>query len=210
MNSMNTLTARQQQILDMIREHVESTGFPPTRADITHALGYRSPNAAESHLRALERKGVITLQAGSSRGIRLVNDDGAEESTGLPLIGQVAAGSPVLAEEHVRARCPVDPTLFTPHADYLLTVQGMSMRDAGILEDDLLAVHRTNEARNGQIVVARLEDEVTVKRLKREGHRVELIAENPDYAPIRIDLREQELALEGLAVGVVRTTPESG
>lgn len=201
---MDTLTKRQAEILRFIRQFIEESGFPPTRADITRGLGFRSPNAAESHLRALERKGVITLQAGSSRGIRLMDDDGAEESPGLPLIGQVAAGSPVLAEEHVRARCPVDPTLFTPHADYLLTVQGMSMRDAGILEDDLLAVHRTSEARNGQIVVARVHDDVTVKRFQREGHQVQLLPENPDYSPIHVDLRDEPLVIEGLGVGLIR------
>jgi len=203
---MSDLTPRQQEILELIRERVETRGAPPTRAEIARELGFRSANAAESHLRALARKGAIELTPGASRGIRLA--EGAEG--GLPLVGRVAAGAPLLAAENLEGRYRVDPALFHPSADYLLRVRGDSMRDAGILDGDLLAVHRAAEAANGQIVVARLEDEVTVKRLKREGHRVELIAENPDYAPIRIDLREQELALEGLAVGVVRTTPESG
>jgi repressor LexA len=203
---MNDLTPRQQEILDLIRDRIETRGAPPTRAEIARELGFRSANAAESHLRALARKGAIELTRGSSRGIRLV--EGAEG--GLPLVGRVAAGAPLLAAENLEGRYRVDPAMFHPRADYLLRVRGDSMKDVGILDGDLLAVHQASEAANGQIVVARIEDEVTVKRLKREGHRVELIAENPDYEPIRVDLREQELALEGLAVGVVRTTPESG
>lgn len=201
---MHQLTARQEEILRFIRQFIAESGFPPTRADITRALGYRSPNAAESHLRALERKGAISLRAGSSRGIRLLDDHGEEEEPGLPVIGQVAAGSPVLAQEHVRERCRVDPAMFHPRADYLLAVQGMSMRDAGILEDDLLAVHRTTEARNGQIVVARLHDEVTVKRFQRDGHHVRLLPENPEYTPIDVDLRMEPLIIEGLGVGLIR------
>lgn len=201
---MLKLTARQEEILQFIRQFIADSGFPPTRADITRALGFRSPNAAESHLRALEKKGAISLRAGSSRGIRLLNENGEEADPGLPVIGQVAAGSPVLAQEHVREHCRVDPAMFRPRADYLLAVQGMSMRDAGILEDDLLAVHRTSEARNGQIVVARLHDEVTVKRFQRDGHHVQLLPENPDYNPINVDLRTDPLIIEGLGVGLIR------
>ncbi len=203
---MNDLTPRQQEILDLIRDRIETRGAPPTRVEIARELGFRSANAAESHLRALARKGVIELTRGASRGIRLA--EGAEG--GLPLVGRVAAGAPLLAAENLEGRYRVDPAMFHPHADYLLRVRGDSMKDVGILDGDLLAVHQAAEAANGQIVVARIDDEVTVKRLKREGHRVELIAENPDYEPIRVDLRERELVLEGLAVGVVRTTPESG
>ncbi|MEX0731850.1 MAG: transcriptional repressor LexA [Aquisalimonadaceae bacterium] len=200
---MLKLTARQQEILDFIRGFIRESGFPPTRADITRALGFRSPNAAESHLRALEKKGVISVKPGSSRGIRLLGDEPADNA-GLPIIGQVAAGSPVLAEEHVHGHCRFDPGMFTPSADYLLTVRGMSMRDAGILDGDLLAVHRTTEARNGQIVVARLHDEVTVKRFKREGHRAWLFPENPDFTPLEVDLRREPLVIEGLGVGLIR------
>ena len=203
---MDDLTPRQREILDLIRDRIETRGAPPTRAEIARELGFRSANAAESHLRALARKGAIELTPGSSRGIRLA--EAAEP--GLPLVGRVAAGAPLLAAENLEGRYRVDPAMFHPRADYLLRVRGDSMRDAGILEGDLLAVHRAAEADNGQIVVARIEDEVTVKRLRRQGHRVELLAENPDYAPIEIDLREHELVLEGLAVGVVRTTPEGG
>ena len=203
---MEDLTPRQHEILALIREWIERHGAPPTRSEIARALGFRSANAAESHLRALARKGALELTPGASRGIRLRLDT----ADGLPLVGRVAAGAPLLAEENLEGRYRVDPALFHPRADYLLRVRGDSMRDVGILEGDLLAVHRTGEADNGQIVVARIEDEVTVKRLRRRGHRVELIAENPDYAPIEIDLRARELVLEGLAVGVVRTTPEGG
>ena len=196
---MDTLTPRQQQVLALIREHIAAHGLPPTRAEIAQALGFRSTNAAESHLRALARKGVIELVSGSSRGIRL-----AEPSDGLPVVGRVAAGQPILAEQHVETHYRLDPALFRPRADYLLRVRGMSMREAGILDGDLLAVHRTPEASNGQIVVARLDDEVTVKRFRRRGHRVTLLPENPDFAPIEIDLREQPLELEGIGVGVIR------
>jgi len=201
---MHKLTARQEEIRQFIRKFIIDSGFPPTRADITRALGFRSPNAAESHLRALEKKGAISLQAGSSRGIRLLDDTGGEAESGLPVIGQVAAGSPVFAQEHVRERCQVDPGIFRPRADYLLSVQGMSMRDAGILEGDLLAVHRTADVRNGQIVVARLQDDVTVKRFQRDGYQVRLLPENPDYTPITVDLRTEPLVIEGLGVGLIR------
>ena len=195
---MEELTARQQEILRMIREFMEDSGFPPTRAEICRAMGFRSPNAAEEHLRTLERKGVIEMLAGASRGIRLKQDPG------LPLIGRVAAGSPILAEQNVEARLQLDPQLFKPRADYLLRVRGMSMRDAGILDGDLLAVHRAHEARSGQIVVARLHDEVTVKRFKRRGSQVQLLPENPDFKTIEVDLRRTPLAIEGIAVGVIR------
>lgn len=195
---MEKLTPRQAQILQLIREYAEATGFPPTRAEIASAMGFSSPNAAEDHLRALARKGAIEMQAGVSRGIRL------KEGGGLPLVGRVAAGSPILAAEHIESRFQLDPALFSPRADYLLRVQGMSMRDAGILDGDLLAVHRTAEARNGQVVVARLADEVTVKRFQRRGDQVRLLPENPDFQPILVDLRREALVIEGLGVGVIR------
>ena len=204
---MDALTERQQEILKLIRELTEVSGFPPTRAEIAERMGFRSVNAAEQHLRALERKGAIDISSGASRGIR-VRDARPGGRAGrlleLPVIGRVAAGSPMLAEEHVQGRFQVDPNLFTPRADYLLRVRGLSMRDAGILEGDLLAVHRTEEARSGQVVVARLADEVTVKRFRRRGYRVQLIPENVDFEPIDVDLRSQSLVIEGLGVGVVR------
>ena len=196
---MESLTSQQQKILEFIREAIEATGFPPTRAEIMQAFEFRSPNAAESHLRTLERKGAIELLRGSARGIRLKQD------TGVPLIGRVAAGSPLLAEANVQGRYQIDPSLFKPRADYLLKVRGMSMRDAGILDGDLLAVHSTPEARSGQIVVARLHDEVTVKRFQRRGPVVELVAENPDFEPIVVDTRRDSLVIEGVAVGLVRS-----
>ena len=195
---MDELTPRQAEVLRLIADFLQSTGFPPTRADIAQALGFRSANAAEDHLRALERKGYIEMLPGASRGIRL------KEQQGLPLIGRVAAGSPILAEEHIQGRYQVDPAMFTPRADYLLRVRGLSMRDAGILEGDLLAVHRTDDARTGQIVVARLADEVTVKRFRRRGNSVQLLPENPDFEPIEVDARSGEFAIEGVAVGVIR------
>ena len=201
------LTDRQAEILRLIRELTEASGFPPTRAEIAERMGFRSVNAAEQHLRALERKGALEIASGASRGIK-VRDRGTSRTgrlLDLAVIGRVAAGSPILAEENVQARYQIDPNLFTPRADYLLRVRGLSMRDAGILEGDLLAVHRTQEAHSGQIVVARLADEVTVKRLKRRGHAVQLLPENPDFAPIEIDLRSDELAIEGVAVGVIRS-----
>ena len=198
------MTLRQRQILDLIRTHLEATGFPPTRAEIAAALGFRSANAAEEHLRALARKGAIELLKGTSRGIRLLQPQPGES---LPVIGRVAAGSPILAEEHIEERYSVDPRLFHPRADYLLRVQGMSMQGAGILDADLLAVHSCREAENGRIVVARLEDEVTVKRLQLDAGRpyfVRLLPENPDFSPIDVDLRSQELVIEGLGVGLLR------
>lgn len=192
----DNLTPRQQEILDFIRNSLEVLGAPPTRTEICSAFGFASPNAAEDHLRALAKKGVIVLEPGSARGIRLV------EQLGLPLIGSVAAGSPILAVENQLGKVQVNPNLFSPRADYLLKVRGNSMVDAGILDGDLLAVHRTDEARSGQVVVARLDDEVTVKRLKRSGRRIELLPENPDYEPIAVEGRD--FAIEGLAVGLIR------
>ena len=201
------LTERQSEILRLIKELTEVSGFPPTRAEIAERMGFRSVNAAEQHLRALERKGALDISSGSSRGIRVRDKSGHRlgRLLELPVIGRVAAGSPMLAEEHVQARYQLDPNLFTPRADFLLRVRGLSMRDAGILEGDLLAVHRTAEAQSGQVVVARIGGDVTVKRLKRRGHAVQLLPENPDFAPIEIDLRRDEMAIEGIAVGVIRS-----
>ncbi|MEP6678026.1 MAG: transcriptional repressor LexA [Betaproteobacteria bacterium] len=202
------LTARQQQILDWIRGHLEATGRPPTRAEIATGLGFSTPSSAEDHLRALEKKGVLEIQAGASRGLRLKDVPGLPVQGLLPLVGRVAAGAPLLAASNIEAHYRVDPDLFSPRADYLLRVAGLSMRDAGILDGDLLAVHKTAEARSGQIVVARLAglrgDEVTVKRLQRRGRDVLLLAENPDFAPIVVDPRGAALAIEGVAVGIVR------
>lgn len=203
-----SLTPRQQQILDLIRRQLAQTGRPPTRAEIAETFGFRSINAAEQHLRALARKAVIELLPGSSRGIRLLEPTAEPEPAGLPVIGRVAAGSPILATEHIERRYAVDPDLFRPRPHYLLRVRGMSMRDAGIQDGDLLAVHSTREAAEGQIVVARIGDEVTVKRLRRDPrhrHLIRLQAENPDFAPIEIDLRTQELVIEGLGVGLLRS-----
>jgi repressor LexA len=208
MNEIAVLTARQSEILDFIRASLTESGAPPTREEIARAFGFRSLNAAEQHLQALQKKGLIELVAGTSRGIRL-NDavramGEAAQGFGLPLIGKVAAGSPILAQENVLKQPAIDPGTFKPRADYLLEVRGMSMRDIGIIDGDWLAVHRQREALSGQIVVARLGDEVTVKRLKLRGARAELIAENPDYGPILVDLRRDAFAIEGLAVGVIR------
>jgi repressor LexA len=195
------LTARQTQVLELIRTYIEDTGYPPTRAEIAAELGFRSANAAEEHLRALARKGAIEMVPGASRGIRLPE---AEPDLGLPVIGQVAAGSPILAQEHIEDHCTLQPDFFSPAADYLLRVRGMSMKDIGILDGDLLAVHSTQDVQNGQVVVARVGEEVTVKRFRKEGHKVLLIAENEEFEPIEVDLREQELFIEGLGVGVIR------
>lgn len=196
---MLRITTRQQEILEFIRNTLENFGAPPTRAEIATAFGFASHNAAEEHLRALARKGLITLEPGSARGIRLV------EQLGLPLIGSVAAGSPILAVENVQRRYTLDAGLFSPRADFLLRVRGLSMVDAGILDGDLVAVHRSSEARNGQIVVARLDDEVTVKRFRRRDGIVELIAENSDFAPIIVDPERRALVIEGIAVGLIRS-----
>lgn len=199
---MQDLTPRQQQILSLIQGAIRETGMPPTRAEIAREIGFRSVNAAEEHLRALERKGAIELLPGTSRGIRL--KDALREQLGLPLVGRVAAGNPILAEEHIEGHYEIDPTLFASTPHFLLRVHGMSMRDAGILDGDLVAVHRSPEVRNRQIVVARLEDEVTVKRYRQEGHQVWLLPENPEFDPIQVDLREQAMTIEGVVVGVVR------
>jgi len=200
---MKPLTARQQEILDLIKTNIDATGMPPTRAEIATRLGFRSANAAEEHLKALARKGVIEMLPGMSRGIRLISDE-EEIPEGLPLIGQVAAGEPILAQEHIESHYQVDQNLFRPHADFLLRVNGMSMRDIGILDGDLLAVHKTQDARDGQIVVARVDDEVTVKRFERKGSTVLLHPENTEFSTIKVDLREAIFAIEGLAVGVIR------
>lgn len=197
--STESLTRRQAEILELIRSYMAEEGCPPTRAEIAATLGFRSANAAEDHLRALERKGVIELVPGTSRGIRLL-----EEDPGLPVVGRVAAGEPILAEQHIEEYCDMDPATFHPRADYLLRVRGDSMRDIGIHDGDLLAVHRTRNAENGQVVVVRLDEEVTVKRFRQRGAIVRLLPENPDYEPIRVDLRRQALVIEGLAVGVLR------
>lgn len=202
---MQKLTPRQAEILAFIKRCLDDNGFPPTRAEIAQELGFKSPNAAEEHLKALARKGAIEMTPGASRGIRI---PGAEPrtvtETTLPVIGRVAAGAPILAEQHIEDACNINPAFFHPRADYLLRVHGMSMRDVGIMDGDLLAVHTCREARNGQIVVARIGDEVTVKRFNRNGDKVQLLAENPDFAPIEIDLKKQDLVIEGLSVGVIR------
>ncbi|KGE03374.1 transcriptional repressor LexA [Pseudohaliea rubra] len=197
---MAKLTARQQQVLDLIRRHIDETGYPPTRADIARELGFRSANAAEEHLKALARKGAIEIIPGASRGIRL------PEERGIPIVGRVAAGSPVLAEAHIEDYCELPAAFFRPAADYFLRVTGDSMVGIGICDGDLLAVHSTPVANDGDVVVARLDDEVTVKRLRRgrERHQLQLLPENPAYAPIEVDLREQACIIEGLSVGVVR------
>ncbi|HET8711663.1 MAG TPA: transcriptional repressor LexA [Spongiibacteraceae bacterium] len=195
------LTERQQEVLDLIRRYIDETGYPPTRADIAHELGFRSANAAEEHLKALARKGAIEMIAGASRGIRL-----SEENKGIPVVGRVAAGNPILAQENIEEYCAIPPSTFHPPADYFLRVKGDSMIEVGIFEDDLLAVHRTSDANNGDIVVARIDDEVTVKRLQRtrSKHQLLLLPENAEYQPIEVDLRTQEFAIEGLSVGVLR------
>jgi repressor LexA len=205
---MENLTPRQQEILAFLKNWIAQHNMPPTRAEMCAALGFRSPNAAEEHLRALERKGAIEMMPGSSRGIRIMNGDtdaANDEEHGLPLIGKVAAGSPILAQENVMGRYPVSPLMFKPRADYLLRVNGMSMKDVGIMDGDWLAVHKTNQAITGQIVVARIEGDATVKRLKLKGKQAFLIAENPDFLPIVVDLNRTQLDIEGLVVGVVRT-----
>jgi repressor LexA len=198
------LTRRQTDVLECIKQHIETTGYPPTRADIARELGFKSANAAEEHLKALARKGAIEIIPGTSRGIRLpdLGQDAANES--LPIVGQVAAGSPILAQQHIEDHCTISADFFHPPADYLLRVKGQSMRNIGIMDGDLLAVHQCQEARNGQIVVARIGDEVTVKRFKREKDRVFLLAENDEFAAIEVDLRQQEISIEGLGVGVIR------
>lgn len=198
---MPDLTPRQEEVLSLIRKYADETGYPPTRAEIAQILGFKSANAAEEHIKALARKGAIEIIPGASRGIRL-----PENHNGIPIVGRVAAGNPILAQEHIEDYCNIPYSFFSPNADYLLRVHGMSMKDAGILDGDLLAVHRTDQARNGQIVVARIGDEVTVKRFKRSGNKalVELWPENPDFDVIHVDMRDQEFCIEGLSVGVIR------
>jgi len=197
---MEKLTKRQSEVLAMIRNHADETGYPPTRAEIAAALGFRSPNAAEDHIKALAKKGAIEIVPGASRGIRLPQ----KEPEGLPIVGQVAAGEPILGEENIEDYCTLEPNFFKPSADYLLRVRGMCMKDIGILDGDLLAVHKTNQARNGQVVVARIENEVTVKRFFQNKHLIELHAENQEFEPIIVDLSENPCDIEGLAVGVIR------
>ncbi|MDH3983175.1 MAG: transcriptional repressor LexA [Gammaproteobacteria bacterium] len=199
---MRELTPRQKQILEMIQEFIAETGMPPTRAEIARQLGFKSANAAEEHLRALQRKGVLELLPGASRGIQL--KDSLRDQMGLPLVGRVAAGSPILAQEHIEAHYKIDPQLFSPKPHYLLRVHGMSMKNAGILDGDLVAVHRTPEVRSRQIIVARLDDEVTVKRYRQNGTLVSLLPENDEFEPIEVDLRVQALVIEGVVVGVIR------
>ncbi|WP_320823418.1 transcriptional repressor LexA [Reinekea sp.] len=196
---MEKLTARQQQVLDVIKDHIDDTGYPPTRAEIAKTLGFKSPNAAEEHIKALARKGYIEIVQGASRGIRL-----PESETGLPVVGLVAAGSPILAEEQISEYFDLPKGLFHPRADFMLQVQGLSMKDIGILEDDLIAVHKTDRVRNGDIVVARVGDDVTVKRYEKKGNVITLYPENADFKPIVVNLTEQEFAIEGLYVGVIR------
>ncbi len=199
------LTQRQQDVLNLIRQHINDTGMPPTRSEIAKALGFKSANAAEQHLRALAKKGVIKMVAGASRGLQLTDqEEPLKEEQGLPVIGRVAAGSPVLAQQHIEEHVAVTADFFHPAASYLLRVHGMSMKDIGILDEDLLAVHQTKQVKNGDVVVARIEDEVTVKRFYKKGHQVTLVAENPDFAPIEVDLRNQDFEIEGLGVGVIR------
>ena len=199
---MRPLTARQAEILALIQNFMERSGFPPTRAEIAAQLGFRSANAAEEHLRALERKGVLDILPGASRGIQLKQSG----LPGLPLVGRVAAGSPILAEENIKSRHKVDPTLFSPKADYLLKVKGDSMINIGIRDGDLLAVHKTTEVRSGQVVVARIDNEVTVKRLKRKGNIIELLPENDTLSSIVVNPAVNDFAIEGLAVGVIRSS----
>jgi repressor LexA len=226
MDESPKLTARQQQILDLVQSAIERTGAPPTRAEIAAELGFRSANAAEEHLQALARKGVIELAPGTSRGIRLKSDtlralNAARLSQygkqyalplpslaqlTLPLVGRVAAGAPILAQEHIDQTFLVEASMFQRRPDYLLKVRGMSMRDAGILDGDLLAVQKASEAKNGQIVVARLGEEVTVKRFRRTKAGIELIPENPDFQTILVTAGSEPFALEGLAVGLIRNT----
>ncbi|PVX42910.1 SOS-response transcriptional repressor LexA [Pasteurella langaaensis DSM 22999] len=199
------LTQRQQEVYNFLKSYIEKTGMPPTRAEISRELGFRSPNAAEEHLKALARKGAIEILAGTSRGIRLLMEAANDEPEGLPLIGQVAAGEPILAEQHIEGTYKVDPDMFKPQADFLLKVCGQSMKDIGILDGDLLAVHSTKDVRNGQVIVARIEDEVTVKRLERKGEVIYLHAENEEFDPIVVNLRETEnFSIEGIAVGIIR------
>ena len=202
---MRPLTQRQQQVFDLIKAKIEDTGMPPTRAEIARELGFRSANAAEEHLKALAKKQVIEIIPGASRGIRILLQDSANYD-GLPLIGNVAAGEPILAQEHIESHYQVDPQMFKPKADFLLRVHGESMKDIGIMDGDLLAVHKTQDVRDGQVVVARVDEDVTVKRLERKGSTVLLHPENEELSPIKVDLTQQHLAIEGIAVGIIRNS----
>jgi len=205
---MKELTKRQGEVLDVIKDCINKTGMPPTRVELAKILGFRSANAAEEHLKALARKGAIEILSGTSRGIRIIEDHKSNIvpiNAGIPLVGMVAAGEPILAAEHVESHYDIDPTLFHPAADFLLRVQGESMKDIGIMDGDLLAVHKTQDINNGQVVVARVEDDVTVKRFYREGSEVTLKAENSKFDPIKVDLQYQAFDIEGIAVGVIRT-----
>ena len=199
---MYNLTARQEQVLQLIKKYAEETGYPPTRAEIAQSLGFKSANAAEEHIKALARKGAIEVIPGASRGIRLPE----EVQLGIPIIGRVAAGNPILAQENIEDYCNIPHSFFSPRADYFLRVQGLSMKDAGILDGDLLAVHKTDQVRNGQIIVARIGEDVTVKRFRRSGNndQIELLPENSDFEIIHVDMRDQEFSIEGLSVGVIR------
>ncbi|MDX1706130.1 transcriptional repressor LexA [Pseudidiomarina sp.] len=201
---MRPLTPRQQEILTLIKDTIDATGMPPTRAEIAQRLGFKSANSAEEHLKALAKKGAIEMLPGMSRGLRLLGTEEEDVPMGLPLIGQVAAGEPILAQQHIESHYRVDENLFRPHADFLLRVSGMSMKDIGILDGDLLAVHKTQEARNGQIIVARVDEDVTVKRFERKGNMIILHPENDEFSPIQVDLTQQFFTIEGLAVGVIR------
>ncbi|SBS34328.1 LexA repressor [Marinomonas spartinae] len=206
---MIKLTKRQSDVLETIREFISETGFPPTRAEIAGRLGFKSPNAAEEHLKALAKKGAIKMLSGASRGIQLIEDSveaANDEGLGLPVIGKVAAGFPILAQENIASHVSVPPSMFSPKADYFLSVSGTSMKNVGIMEGDLLAVHKTTTIRNGQIVVARIGDEVTVKRFYQKGSQVRLQPENEEFDDILVDLESEEFAIEGLSVGVIRQT----
>lgn len=202
---MKALTPRQTEVFELVKKNIHETGMPPTRAEIAKELGFRSPNAAEEHLKALARKGHIEILAGTSRGIRLLVDAEPEEE-GLPLVGQVAAGEPIMAQEHIESHYNVDPTMFTPKADFLLRVRGESMRNIGIMDGDLLAVHKTQNISKGQVVVARVDDEVTVKRFEQQGAEILLHPENDEMSTIRVDLNYQSVNIEGIAVGIIRNT----
>ncbi len=201
---MKKLTNRQAEILQLIKDNINVTGMPPTRAEIAKQLGFKSANAAEEHLKALAKKGAIEIIPGTSRGIRIINAANDDANKGLPLIGQVAAGEPILAQEHIEAHYQVDPSMFHPQADYLLRVNGMSMKDIGIMDGDLLAVHKTKNVRDGQVVVARMEDDVTVKRFERQDNKILLHPENPEFSTIIVDLEFDSVEIEGLAVGIIR------
>jgi len=202
---MIKLTQRQSDVLETIREFIDETGFPPTRAEIATKFGFKSPNAAEEHLKALCKKGAIEMLPGASRGIRLIEEASNDtQDLGIPIIGKVAAGHPILAQENINSHVSIPPNMFSPAADYFLSVSGTSMKDIGIMEGDLLAVHKTNVAQNGQVVVARLGEEVTVKRFEKNGNIVRLIAENEEFNDIIVNLEHEEIAIEGLSVGVIR------